>query len=132
MVFYCAGLPGLDGLAGDVLFIFYHADKRNKAQQKATGGGDAKMFTCWFNTAFVGGPRLLLPKMHLDKATKDKKCKRFSRGFAVEFIFGPQATVAAGASARISEEYLPDYPTEYPPECPPEPPLEVAGAEGAS
>ena len=31
--------------------------QRPKAQQKATGGGDAKMFTCWFNTAFVGGPR---------------------------------------------------------------------------
>eukprot|EP01052_Picozoa_sp_SAG31_P019190 SAG31_NODE_1389_length_8545_cov_3.081103_10_plen_614_part_00 len=96
VVFECSGMTGLDALCGDVLFLFYHADKRNKAQQKATGGGDAKMFTCWFNTAFVDAPRLLLPKMHLDKATKDKKCKHFSRGFAVEFIFAPQAIIGAG------------------------------------
>ena len=50
-------------------------------------GKDGKLFHLWFHTGFIKGKRLLLGKMDLDKACKDKKHKKFPPDFVCELFF---------------------------------------------
>lgn len=60
---------------GDVKLIFYDKDRYN---------ADDKMFTVWFNTAFIENNYLCFEKSVLDKACKDKENKRFDPNFKLE------------------------------------------------
>ena len=64
-------------VSGDVKLVF-----SNKAQQ--AGRSDRKMFTVWFNTAFVENDFLCFEKIVLDKACKDKQHKKFDKSFQME------------------------------------------------
>jgi len=50
---------------------------------------DDKMFAFWFHTAFESGSSLLLPKIQLDKAFKNKT---FHDDFKCTVLFGPAPT----------------------------------------
>jgi phosphatidylinositol-3,4,5-trisphosphate 3-phosphatase/dual-specificity protein phosphatase PTEN len=65
-------------LRGDIKFVFYHEDPYSF---------DASMFEFWINTAFIENGALVLGKNELDRAVKDKNCKRFEDGFQVELSF---------------------------------------------
>ena len=78
----------------DVKIIFYH-----KVPQ--AGRSDKKMFTFWFNTAFIENDFLLFEKMVLDKACKDKKHKIFDKSFQVEmFLERSVQSVGEGGSFK--------------------------------
>jgi len=58
----------------DVKIIFYK--HRNE-----------KMFHFWFNARFVQGPTLKIFKKNIDKASRDKKNKKYPAELAVELVF---------------------------------------------
>ncbi len=64
-------------ICGDVKIEFFHKTKTGKE----------KMFHFWFNTFFVDGTVLRLPKSEIDKANKDKKHKLFPASFVLELAF---------------------------------------------
>ncbi|KJE90052.1 pten protein [Capsaspora owczarzaki ATCC 30864] len=66
-------------LCGDVKIEFYHKTAFKKE----------KMCHFWFNTFFVQNHTLLLRKVDIDKANKDKKHKIFREDFAIELQFSP-------------------------------------------
>jgi len=57
-------------IRGDIKLIFYDKDRYN---------ADEKMFTVWFSTAFIENNYLCFEKSVLDKACKDKDCKKIRR-----------------------------------------------------
>jgi len=59
------------------------------------------MFHLWFNTFFIEeGMKLVVPKMLLDKANKDKKHKFFPSDFQLEILFErPSGDMAAEVEA---------------------------------
>ena len=65
---------------GDVKLTFYDGEELSK---------DCKMFHLWFNTGYVTGEDgvLSFEKAVVDKANKDKHCKRFDPMFKVQIFF---------------------------------------------
>ena len=49
-------------------------------------GKDEKMFHLWFNTGFVENNFLCFHKPVVDKANKDKHCKKFDAEFQVQIF----------------------------------------------
>ena len=64
--------------------------------------GNEKLFHFWFNTRFVDGDRLILEKKEIDKASRDKKHKRYPAGFRVELYFSGGLGVDAQPAPRRS------------------------------
>lgn len=64
--------------------------------------GNEKLFHFWFNTRFVDGDRLVLEKKEIDKASRDKKHKRYPAGFRVELYFSGGLGVDAQPAPRRS------------------------------
>ena len=63
-------------VCGDVKITFYHIPVL---------GSKEKIFKLWFNTNFVPDDGvLIIPKDLIDKACKDKKCKKFKQNFKIE------------------------------------------------
>eukprot|EP00744_Colponema_vietnamica_P004739 GILI01007017.1.p1 GENE.GILI01007017.1~~GILI01007017.1.p1 ORF type:complete len:642 (+),score=181.18 GILI01007017.1:133-2058(+) len=52
--------------------------------------GKEKLCQLWFNTTFIENNTLVFKKADLDKAYKDKDCKRFDANFSVIFTFAPE------------------------------------------
>jgi phosphatidylinositol-3,4,5-trisphosphate 3-phosphatase/dual-specificity protein phosphatase PTEN len=65
---------------GDVRLTFYDGEELT---------ADCKMFHLWFNTGYVQGEDgvLTFEKAVIDKANKDKHCKRFDPCFKVQIFF---------------------------------------------
>ena len=69
------GEKGFD-VCGDVKITFFHFP---------VIGNKEKIFKIWFNTNFVPDDGVLIvPKDLVDKACKDKKCKKFKPNFKIE------------------------------------------------
>lgn len=89
-VFECGGVP----VCGDVKLDF-----------EKQGG---RIFAFWFNTFFVKGLHLVVPKEGLDKGHKDKHHKLYEEAFRVELVFAeltqeaPRKLATATSSASIS------------------------------
>jgi phosphatidylinositol-3,4,5-trisphosphate 3-phosphatase/dual-specificity protein phosphatase PTEN len=63
-------------VCGDVKITFFHYPMI---------GSKEKIFKLWFNTNFVPDDGVLIvPKDLIDKACKDKKCKKFKQNFKIE------------------------------------------------
>jgi len=56
-----------------------------------------KMYHFWFNTQFVESWSLVLKKSVIDKASRDKKNKKFPKDMEVELLFAPRPGVAREA-----------------------------------
>eukprot|EP01062_Namystynia_karyoxenos_P083012 TRINITY_DN9461_c0_g3_i1.p1 TRINITY_DN9461_c0_g3~~TRINITY_DN9461_c0_g3_i1.p1 ORF type:complete len:595 (+),score=205.28 TRINITY_DN9461_c0_g3_i1:108-1892(+) len=84
--------PGIEVTTDTRLHWFYGADVRSVAEQ---------VFGCWFHPSFVdSSERLRFRKADVDKAHKDRKCKRFLQNFVVELAF---ENVSAAAPAVIAD-----------------------------
>jgi len=69
------GDKGFD-VCGDVKITFFHIPML---------GSKEKIFKLWFNTNFIPDDGVLIvPKDLVDKACKDKKCKKFKQNFKIE------------------------------------------------
>ena len=64
-------------IRGDVKMTFFDKDRYN---------ADDKMFTVWFNTAFIENNYLCFEKSVLDKACKDRDNKKFDPNFKLEIF----------------------------------------------
>ena len=63
-------------VCGDVKITFYHI---------SVIGSKDKIFKLWFNTNFIPDDGvLIIPKDLIDKACKDKKCKKYKQNFKIE------------------------------------------------
>ena len=70
-------------LTGNVYVELLHAEEKNGGKWKC----GPKLCHLWFNTAFVHSTKVSFPKAHVDKANKDKYCKKFPANFAIELFF---------------------------------------------
>ena len=71
----CLNDKGFD-VCGDVKITFFHYPMI---------GSKEKIFKLWFNTNFVPDDGVLIvPKDLIDKACKDKKCKKYKQNFKIE------------------------------------------------
>lgn len=80
-------------VCGDVKIEFYH--------KNAIGSKD-KMFHFWFNTAFIRDNQLMMTKLEVDKAHKDKQCKVFSQDFSVHLQFTDPDMINSSATKSTS------------------------------
>jgi phosphatidylinositol-3,4,5-trisphosphate 3-phosphatase/dual-specificity protein phosphatase PTEN len=71
----CPEMPVID----EVFVILYRAG--------GTFGKKKKIAQFWFHTAFVENNKIVIKKKNMDKAIKDKKHKKYSADFCIEFEF---------------------------------------------
>eukprot|EP01048_Picozoa_sp_COSAG05_P001873 COSAG05_NODE_68_length_22188_cov_8.265019_5_plen_1358_part_00 len=70
-------------LAGNIYLELVQAEEKSGGKWKS----GSRLCHLWFNTAFVHETKVVFPKSHVDKANKDKDCKKFPAHFAVELFF---------------------------------------------
>eukprot|EP00622_Pseudochattonella_farcimen_P003801 FR739048.1.p2 GENE.FR739048.1~~FR739048.1.p2 ORF type:complete len:117 (+),score=11.74 FR739048.1:47-352(+) len=62
----------------EVLVVFYG---------RSTIGKKKKILSFWYHTSYLPGDGVLtIEKKHMDKAVKDKKHKKYSKGFQVQVL----------------------------------------------
>jgi phosphatidylinositol-3,4,5-trisphosphate 3-phosphatase/dual-specificity protein phosphatase PTEN len=105
---------------GDCRFQFFDAGKKDKKDQFKIDY-KKKIFHFWFNTKFLANDdQWVLPKTEVDKARKDKKCKKFKNNFKITLFI----TAADGKSEtkRVLSVPMP-LPVSEPEATTPPPPM---------
>eukprot|EP00753_Platysulcus_tardus_P015093 PLAT4779.1.p1 GENE.PLAT4779.1~~PLAT4779.1.p1 ORF type:complete len:498 (+),score=254.54 PLAT4779.1:38-1531(+) len=85
-------------VVNEVKVSFYHKGPAAKVQ----------MFHFWFHTAFIQDDVLIIEKMEIDDAHRDKKHKKFPADFKIEVRFAPlteEEAAGAQAAARVAAIY---------------------------